>query len=265
MSDQTHQIFSAVFLAISLIWASGCEVTQTAGVDTEPPAIPRGVASFTGDGRVTVEWFPNGERDLAGYRVWRSLNDSEFDLLAELSADAFRYVDYDVRNGSTYFYAVSAYDYNDNESELSPEQVYDTPRPSGSSVTLEDFALHPAVSGFDFSRPERGAISWDSSAADVYFGWHILVNIPYLYSNNYTKMQDMGYHESFGEVDVSPQAGFTEKYVELIAGHIYVFYTPDGNYAKIHATAVSDSRVTFDWAYQTAPNNPELAPPALRN
>ena len=51
--------------------------------------------------------------------------------MADLSADAFRYVDDDVRNGSTYFYAVSAYDYDANESELTPEQVYDTPRPSG--------------------------------------------------------------------------------------------------------------------------------------
>ena len=51
--------------------------------------------------------------------------------MADLSTDASRYVDDDVRNGSTYFYAVSAYDYDGNESELSPEQVYDTPRPSG--------------------------------------------------------------------------------------------------------------------------------------
>ena len=265
MLDKSQHIFLEVFLAVALIWTLGCEIYQTVEVDTEPPAIPRGVVSFTGDKRVTVEWFPNGERDLAGYRVWRSPNASEFDLLADISADEFRFVDYDVRNGSTYFYAVSAYDYDDNESDLSPEQVYDTPRPSGNGVTLNDFILYPARSGFDFSRPERGAIRWDSSAVDIYFGWDTSVNVPYLFSDNYTKMQDMGYHENFREVDVSPRAGFTEKYVELIAGHIYVFYTSDGNYAKIHATAVSDSYMTFDWAYQLAPNNPELAPPAQRN
>lgn len=44
-----------------------------------------------------------------------------------------------------------------------------------------------------------------------------------------------------------------------------MFYTLEGNYAKIRMTAVSDSYVTFDWAYQTNPNNPELAPPAPRN
>jgi hypothetical protein len=34
-------------------------------------------------------------------------------------------------------------------------------------------------------------------------------------------MQDMGYHKKFSEVDVSPQAGFTGEFVELIEGHIY--------------------------------------------
>ena len=265
MLMQTHQTFPAVFLILSLIWTFGCETNNSVESDTEPPAIPRGVVSITGNERVTVEWFPNGEQDLAGYKVWRSSDDSEYDLLANLSADAFRYVDDDVRNGRSYFYAVSAYDYDGNESELSLEQVYDTPRPSGNSVTLDDFALFPARSGFDFSRPERGAIPWDSRAADVYFEWDTLVNVAYLYSDNLTKMQDMGYHKKFSEVDVSPQAGFTGEFVELIEGHIYVFYTPDGNYAKIRTTAVSDSYVTFDWAYQIDPNNPELAPPAPRN
>lgn len=39
-------------------------------VDSEPPAIPR--ALYCGDRQIVVRWFPNGERDLAGYRVWRS-------------------------------------------------------------------------------------------------------------------------------------------------------------------------------------------------
>ena len=263
MSAQVHRAFSVVFLILSLIGTFGCETYNSVEPDTELPAIPRGVLSVTGNGRITVEWFPNGERDLAGYKVWRSPDDSEYNLLADLSADAFRYVDTDVKNGRTYFYAVSAYDYDGNESQLSPEQAYDTPRPSGNSITLDDFALVPNRSGFDFSRPDRGPIPWDPRAADVYFGWDTIVNVAYLYSDNLTEMQDMGYHDKFSEVDVSPQAGFTGEFVELIEGHIYVFYTPEGNYAKIRMTAVSDSYVTY--AYQTNPNNPELAPPAPRN
>ena len=134
-----HRTLTAFLLIISLIWGLGCESNNSVKPDTEPPAIPRGVVSITGDEQGTVEWFPNGERDLAGYRIWRSPDDDEFDLLAELSDDAFQYVDNDVRNGATYFYAVSAYDADGNESEVSPERVPDTPRPSGNNVTLDDF------------------------------------------------------------------------------------------------------------------------------
>ncbi len=241
MLMQVGRTFSVVFLILSLIWAFGCETNNSVEPDTEPPSIPRGVLSATGNGRITVEWLPNGERDLAGYRVRRSPDDSEYNLMADLSADAFRYVDKDDKNGRTYSYAVSAYNYDSHESELSPEQVYDTPRPSGSSVTLDDHSLVPDRSGFDFSRPDRGPIPWDSRAADVYCGWDTIVNVAYLFLDNLTQMQDIGYHDKFSEVDVSPQAGFTSEFVELIERHIYVFCTPEGNYAKIRMTAVSDS------------------------
>ena len=237
------------------------------GSDVEPPATPRGVRSITHDGLVTVEWFPNGEADLAGYKIWRDdEGDEEFDLLAEVSVDSsddvnrFSYVDEEVINGRTYSYAVSAVDYDGNESELSPEVVFDTPRPSGNNVTLNDFGLIPARSGFDFSQPARGAIAWGSPATDVYFGFDAEVNVAYLYSDNFTEMQDMGYHEYFDEIDISPVRGFTIKFVELIQGHVYALLTPDGNFAKIHAIAVSDTAITFDWAYQIDAGNPQLAP-----
>ena len=233
------------------------------GSDFEPPAIPRGVMSITGDGSVTVEWFPNGEADLAGYRIWRDDNgDQEFDLLAEASPSSSSFVDEEVINGNTYSYAISAVDYNGNESELSPEQVFDTPRPSGNNIILNDFSLIPDQSGFDFSQPARGAISWDSSGADIYFAFNPELNIRFLYSDNFTEMQDMGYHEYFDEVDISPVRGFVTEFIEIIEGHVYTLLTPDGNFAKIHIVAVSDTAVTFNWAYQTDPDNPQLAPAA---
>lgn len=73
-------------------------------------------------------------------------------------------------------------------------------------------------------------------------------------------MQDMGYHEYFDEIDVSPVRGFTTEFVELIEGHVYALLTPDGNFAKIHVIAVSESALTFDWAYQIDTGNAQLAP-----
>ena len=255
--------FLCIITLFGLILGCGSEDESPVQADTEPPAIPRGVKSITGDGQVIVEWFPNGEADLAGYNIWRDDDgDEEFDLLAEVSADSSSFVDEEVINGRTYSYAISAVDYDDNESELSPEQVFDTPRPSGNNITLNDFNLTPARSGFDFSQPAKGAITWDLPAADVYFGFDTVVNVPYLYSDNLTEMQDMGYHEYFDEVDVSPVRGFTTEFVELIQGHVYILLTPDGHFAKIHLLAVSNAAITFDWAYQIDPGNVQLAPAA---
>ena len=270
MFMQTHRFIIAFLLVItlfSLILGCGSEDESPVQADTEPPATPRGVRSITGDGQVIVEWFPNGEVDLDGYIIWRDEDgDEEFDLLAEVSSesssdvDRFSFVDEEVINGRTYSYAVSAVDYDGNESELSPEQVFDTPRPSGNNITLNDFNLIPVRSGFDFSQPARGAIAWDLPVTDVYFGFDTEVNVPYLYSDNFTEMQDMGYHEYFDEVDVSPVRGFTTEFVELIGGHVYALLTPDGNFAKIHVIVVSDTSITFDWAYQIDAGNAQLAP-----
>ena len=265
MFTQIHRFIIAFLFVITpfcLILGCGSDDDDIlVQADTEPPATPRGVRSITGDGQVIVEWFPNGEADLAGYNIWRDEDgDEEFDLLAEVSADSASFVDKEVINGRTYSYAVSAIDSDGNESELSPEQVFDTPRPSGNNITLNDFNLIPARSGFDFSQPARGAITWDLPATDVYFGFDIAVNVPYLYSDNLTEMQDMGYHDYFDEVDISPVQGFTTEFVELIEGHVYTLLTPDGNFAKIHVIAVSKTSITFDWAYQIDTGNAQLAP-----
>jgi hypothetical protein len=265
MLTQIHRILTAfLFVITPFFLILGCDSNDDNPIkaDTEPPAIPRGVRSITGDGQVTIEWFPNGEQDLDRYKIWRDENgDEEFDLLVEVSSNTPRFVDEDVSNGITYSYAVSAVDREGNESDLSPEKVTDTPRPSGNNVTLNDFNLFPDRSGFDFSQPSRGAITWDLPATDIYFGFDTEVNVPYLYSDNLTEMQDMGYHDGFDEVDVSPVRGFTTEFVELIEGHIYTIFTPDGNFAKIHVIAVSDNSATFNWAYQIDPDNPQLTPP----
>ena len=264
------RILTFCLIPVILFAIYGCEVNTdscdrrlVSEPDTTSPAIPRGVYSITGDGEVVIEWFPNGEYDLAGYRVWRSRDDVDFDLLSEVSADITTYIDSNVRNGKTYYYAVSAFDYDDNESDLSPEFVDDTPRPEGRSVTLKDYQLSPERSGFDFSRHARGAIPWDEGDTDIYFGFDLDVNVSYMYSDNDTLMQDMGYRDSMDNLDESPlfDLGYTELFVELLEGHVYAFYTPDDNYAKIRVIDVSDVAVTFDWAYQTDPDNPELAPP----
>ena len=261
-------IFLVKFLCVvGMVTLTGCYVENTGSTrdadDIEPPAVPRGLKTITGDEYIYIEWYRNGEHDLSGYSIWRSEDAKNFELLAELSAGTTHYIDEDVRNGETYYYAISAYDFDGNQSELSPENVWDTPRPEGQDIRLEAYDLYPDESGFDFSHPHKGAIPWDSRATDVYFGIGTVnddITVFYLYSDNETFMQDMGYHETFTAVDVAPEDGYIDSFIELIEGHIYAINTPDDNFAKIHILEVSDDAVIFDWAYQTESANIQLAP-----
>lgn len=270
MLKQMQLLFTLLMCVIPTMTLIGCyidaEVHDNEPIDREPPAVPRGVRTITGDGYVDIEWYPNAEFDLAGYIVWRSSNNENFDQIADLPPDTTRYKDRDVRNGRTYYYAISAYDSNNpvNESELSPENVWDTPRPEGRNIILEDRNLEPDRSGFDFSQASRGTIAFDDRSTDIYFGFDPEVNSSFLYSNNDTIMQDLGFHDSFQGVDVVPTEGYTTRFIELFEGHIYAINTPDDNYAKIHVRRVTDIDVVFDWAYQTEPRNVQVAPALQR-
>jgi len=271
---KANVVWSLVSLGIFILAfvLQGCTVddNDVVVIDDTPPAAPRGVHSVTGDEQVLIEWYPNQETDLKGYIVYRSLRKLEdYAEIAEVGSEVSSYVDDGVENGVTYYYAVSAFDFDGNESNLSPEIVNDTPRPGGRNVKLEDYILEPDRSGFDFSHPERGAQAYDRHGVSIYFGIDTEVNVPYIYSDNETEMQDLGYTDSMDDVDVSPTKGFTTLFVEAIIGHTYAFLTPDGHYAKMRVTDmyidwvngdVGEAWVIFDWAYQLQPDNPELAP-----
>ena len=256
---------------ILTLMSQGCTFESDRIVDDDSaPAAPRGVYSITGDNQVLIKWYPNQEKDLKGYIIYRSSKEiGDYKEIDTVSKSVSSYIDTDVRNGNTYYYAVSAFDYDDNESDLSPEVVDDTPRPEGTGIKLKDYILDPDRSGYDFSKPERGSQYFDKQDIDIYFGIDTEINVPYIYSDNGIQLQDLGYTDSTDDVDVSPTRGFTELFVEAIIGHTYAFLTPEGNYAKIRITDlyidwsdtdVRDAWVVFDWAFQLQEGNPELAP-----
>jgi hypothetical protein len=216
-------------IMVPVLILQGCTIDGDSDViiiDEGTPADPRGVYSVTGDEEVEVIWYPNQEDDLEGYIIYRSLTEfGDYDEIGTVGPGADSFVDDDVQNGVTYFYAVAAFDDDGNESDLSPEIVEDTPRPAGRNVKLEDFTLEPDLSGFDFSRPERGAQAFDLTSTDIYFGFDTEVNVPYIYSDDPdVLMQDLGYTDSMDDIDVSPTQGFTTLFVEAIIGHIHLFY-----------------------------------------
>lgn len=258
-------------LGLFALMIAGCNDTKTVYItapDIQAPAAPRGVTSTTGDGQVLVGWYPNGESDLAGYRVWRNNVDldSAYFLIATVSG--MNYLDQNVSNATTYYYAVSAFDDVGNESALSPNDAFDTPRPKGSNY-MRDFYVDPGAAGFDFFNvsPYGLRTSDTDTDADIYLeyssgdgAWFINVTYPDI------DIQDMGYTDNFDAISWAPEDGWSSAgWVEAIAGHTYVIWTADFHYAKIRITSIdqANSRVYFDWGYQLSTSqdgNRELKP-----
>lgn len=237
---------------LPLLILAGC-VVQTQ-VDTTPPPIPQGIRTVSLDNAIEISWLPSEAGDLSGYHIWRGASQAgRFVEIGTVNQSPF--VDDGVVNGTTYYYAISAFDRSGNESDLSSELVYDTPRPEGYSVQLTEATTAPAYSGYDFS--SYAVTPFNDTVTDVFFenlNGRLSLSV---WSD--TDIQDMGYTSNLDEITVAPTHGWSPTgSAEAITGHTYVVWTWDDHYAKIRITGVNSSAVTFDWAYQTAPGNIEL-------
>jgi len=236
---------------------AGCNDNMTGTRDTTPAA-PRGVASVTGDHEAILSWLSNTERDVVGYRVYvADCADCEYHLVGQTTTTS--YIVSGLQNGVTRYFAVSAYDHGGNESDLSYETIFDTPRPEGTGLTLASVDADSMRAGYDFS--DNAIVPYSSQNADVVFGasnGQLVLLAPF----TDTDIQDAGYATTLDAVDFAPQNGWSPTgTVELILGHCYIVRTPDAqgeHYAKLRVTALSSTQVVLDWAYQVAPGNREL-------
>lgn len=256
----------------ALVLVAGCFEDNHHGVtaphDTNAPAAPRGLFSVTGDGEVFLHWQANTESDVAGYHVYKSPcssgSDCPYDLVGATTGTSFTVSG--LSNGETRYYAVAAYDRAGNESDLSYNDVYDTPRPEGFGRSLTNATDGPATAGYDFSA--FAVVPWNDAQADIYFstaGGTLHMSAPFVD----TEIQDAGFASSLDAVDFAPPSGWSPTgTVELIVGHCYVLKISSSatvaNYAKFRVTSLSSTRVTFDWAYQIDPNNGELSQKSTR-
>ena len=256
-----NMLFLALIVLTALL-VSGC---HDEGIDhygdRTPPTQPRGLFSVTGDGRVDLYWIGNTEEDLAGYRVYWS-NDAYGAYEYMASTVNAHYTDYDVVNGKTYFYAITAYDRDGNESELSFETVSDTPRPEGFDLVLYDYnGLNYALSGYDFSMYQRQ--NYSLASTDIFYGYVDGMHVMYAWNPDpdwpSTDIQDAGYRDLDEADDAPPEGWTTDHLVILTEGHSYFVWTRTNNYAKFYVKQIGAGFVVLDWAYQTDPENPELA------
>jgi hypothetical protein len=254
-------------LAVPL-FVGGCEDDNNTIVVNRDPAAPQGVYTVTGDGMVTVWWNGPYERDIVEYSVYRSLQSTTgYTEIAQVVADdnpnldllIYSYVDNNVVNGQTYYYAVSSINDAGYESDLSAEDAFDTPRPDG-EITLFPLQIDSTLAGFNFEAAAR--VAYSSVLADIYVD--IFDGIAYLNAANIdTDIQDMGYTDTFDDISYAPTAGWSELgYVEVIFGHSYVVWTDDDHFAKVRVKAINPSgSIVIEWGYQTATGNPELIAP----
>lgn len=232
--------------------AIGCNITEFR--DTTPPLAPSSIWTETGDNFIELFWSPNTERDLAGYNVFVSNSyNGRYELIASTNRTYF--LDNGARNGNTYYYAVTAFDFDGNESPLSRDVVYDVPRPEGYGVIVNDFNRTPQSAGYDFS--SYAVVPYNDLYADMYFEYYN--GAYYMNVRSDTDIQDMGYTNSLLDIRVAPSEGWSPTHdVLLRVGHTYVVWTFDDHYAKFRVTSLSPARVVFDWAYQLQRGNPLL-------
>jgi hypothetical protein len=261
----------AVLAALAL-FAAGCDDDDDIIYDfDDPPAVPTGVTTVTGDGFVDIFWNPVYEEDVVGYGVYRSttLNGTYHRIATVPGRDSDYYRDSGLTNGLTLFYAVDAFDDEGQESELSFEDAFDTPRPAGTNLTVLARQEDPSRAGIDFSDHALPSFVTAYNALDTDVFFHRLDGILYAkgtqIAGSWNDLQDLGWTESMDDVSWAPDQGWSlsPNGVELIEGHTYVVWTWDSYFAKFRVVDIFDSPVgptgaRVDWAYQIDQNNPEL-------
>lgn len=259
-------------LLLMVLSLTGCENEKCIVCDSDnvAPPIPQGVNSVTRDGAVLIYWRQiddvNGDFDY--YIVYRSDSDPDTGYwpIGE-TVDTFFVDRNNIDNGSTYYYAVSSVDRSGNVSSLSYDFVMDTPRPQGVNRKIYEYASYPNDAGWDLSA--ESIVPWDDFECDFYLEYLAgsdVFNLNVRYTD--IDIQDMGYTESLDDISYSPQDGWSQNgWCEVILGHTYVIWTAEYNYAKIRVKAIDKEAgsITFDWAYQIDPDNPELKPRPHQN
>ncbi len=260
----------------AVLLATGCGDDEVGVVDREAPPNPSGVYSITGNGSVEVHWSPLVGADVAGYTVYAARDPDSvgmFPIGQVFGEEADTFVDSGIPNGVTWYYGVTAFDHDGNESGFQGEEyvgevVHDTPRPSGAGLTLYSPGERFSESAVDWSEYAGGrdglAVPFDDSQADFIILDDEKSDLLFLQGTTISvgdsafenDIQDFGFTQSLDEVDWAPSEGWARAPVELIAGHAYIVWTWDDYYAKFRVSGLTATSATLEWAYQATDDYP---------
>ncbi len=100
-------------------WVAGPQVDSAplAYTDTFAPEAPRGLTLLVESGGARLLWSPNREPDLAGYRVYRRLGDTEEEAVGSVSRSEVSWLDTEAAEGAQVVYRVTAFDTSPQQNE----------------------------------------------------------------------------------------------------------------------------------------------------
>ncbi|MBN1482419.1 T9SS C-terminal target domain-containing protein, partial [candidate division KSB1 bacterium] len=217
-----------------------------------PPSTPINVKTTAWGDTVLIAWDANMDSDLAGYKLYRGLNKDNLAELANVGL-ATTYIDADVTNDTAYFYAVTAYDFDDNESAFSDViKAIPTIRPqapSGITFRYETNSIMLMWDSQDFEYISRVYI-YRSETADMksaqrvtklksiqtHVDRRLTTGKTYYYT---LSVVDTAQIESFPSevLAITPATSFTMQSED--ASHIGTVYVED-NHVGFHGTAFTN-------------------------
>jgi hypothetical protein len=259
--------------------ANGNEMGQSSIVTIDErnrlPA-PQGVASISLDSAIQLSWSRNavdaGPSIFDYYRVYSAVYDatsaqcSQWSLEGTTVSDAF--VSAGLTNGLTRCFAVSAVSRDGHESAWSLTRM-DTPRFDAHNVLVYSSAARAASAGFLFydESAHLYGVTGSSSRIDLDFTVERNANDGSLWfrpARGGVQMMLYGNTpvKDLTSIDRAASTGFSNVMIEAVPGYAYLLRVPksDGvHYGALRVAYVAADYVVFDWAYQSAVNNPELS------
>jgi len=282
------QHLTIVFVVI-LAFLCACGGTDTIFKTLEKSKLapPLGLRSVTQDKQVTLFWYTsNYEDNFEGYFIFKatgdysnsssdsSLNETIFTKVDSLyvggKSDGVKNITIDgLTNGTTYSFAVAAYEEDKEKISYPSNIVADTPRPEVATITIKSASTNQVTgddtqAGFDFNTfavvdvPTSGYTNTNGAdiineAFDPSAGGNIRA---WLAGMNGAGIQDLGYMDDLDDTDVAPSQGYSEqgKSISVLLGHVYAVQTGDSGYGKLLVTGLGTApsySITFTAAFQT--------------
>jgi hypothetical protein len=111
------RIYGESYFGISTTYTAG---SITVAPDTTPPAVPTALTAIAGTGQIiSLDWADNTELDLGEYGVYRNTSNDPGAAAEIAQTRASRFVDVSLTLNQQYFYWVTAYDRQENQSAKS--------------------------------------------------------------------------------------------------------------------------------------------------